>query len=31
VVAQTISGGCFLTALVRSAPALRPRPQIMLQ
>jgi putative MATE family efflux protein len=31
VVAQTVSGGCFLTALVRATRDLRPRPPIMAQ
>nr|WP_213005503.1 MATE family efflux transporter [Actinoplanes toevensis] len=31
VVAQTVSGGCFLAALIRETRALRPRPQVILQ
>ncbi|GAA2622660.1 MATE family efflux transporter [Paractinoplanes durhamensis] len=31
VIAQTVSGGCFLAALIRETRALRPRPQIILQ
>src|SRR3954468_19333991 len=31
VVAQSVSGGCFLTALVRQTRALRPRPGIILE